>query len=157
MSRKNKKSLKRHLEPDARYGSAKLSKFINKIMMSGKKSTAQGIVYGALDLLKEKTSQPALDAFEQAMKNVMPLMEVKSRRVGGSTYQVPMEVKPDRATTLAMRWIVGNSRSRSGRSMVEKLAQELFDAFNNTGTSVKKREDTHKMAEANKAFAHFRW
>ncbi len=157
MSRKNKKSLKRHVEPDARHGSVKLTKFINKLMLSGKKSTAQGIVYGALEVLQEKTSKPAIESFDQALKNVMPLMEVKSRRVGGSTYQVPMEVRPDRAATLAMRWLVANARSRSGRSMVEKLAQELFDAFNNTGTSVKKREDTHKMAEANKAFAHFRF
>ena len=157
MSRKNKKSLKRHVEPDARHGSVKLTKFINKLMLSGKKSTAQGIVYGALEVLQEKTSKPAIESFDQALKNVMPLMEVKSRRVGGSTYQVPMEVRPDRAATLAMRWLVANARSRSGRSMVEKLAQELSDAFNNTGTSVKKREDTHKMAEANKAFAHFRF
>jgi len=157
MSRKNKKNLKRDIRPDAKYKSVKVSKFINRIMLGGKKRIAESIVYTALEKLAKESNMDALEAFEVSLKNVMPLMEVKSRRVGGSTYQVPMEVRSDRAQTLAMRWLVTNSRSRSGRTMDQKLSSELVDAYNNTGITVKKREDTHKMAEANKAFAHFRW
>ena len=157
MSRKKRKDLKRFIAPDSKYNNQKISKFINRIMIQGKKRIAKKIVYAALDKLSKETSSTAVEAFETALKNTMPLMEVKSRRVGGSTYQVPMEVRPDRALTLAMRWLIGNARSRSGRSMQDKLANELIDAFNNAGASIKKREDTHKMAEANKAFAHFRW
>jgi small subunit ribosomal protein S7 len=157
MSRKKKKDYTRQIESDSKYKSQKISKFINRIMQNGKKRTAERIVYSALEKLEKETSQNALDSFELALKNTIPLMEVKSRRVGGSTYQVPMEVAPKRGLTLAMRWIIANARSRSGRSMFEKLASELTDAFNNVGSSIKKREDTHKMAAANKAFAHFRW
>ena len=156
MSRRAREFKKRQ-SPDPVYGSLVLSKFINKVMMQGKKSIAQNIVYKALELLSQKVNAPALEAFEKALKNAMPLMEVRSRRVGGSTYQVPMEVREDRSVSLAMRWLIGNSRSRSGHSMIEKLSGELADAFNGVGTSIKKREETHRMAESNKAFAHFRW
>ena len=157
MSRKKRKDYKRYITPDSKYNSQKISKFINRIMIQGKKRIAEKIVYAALEKLSKETSSPVVEAFESAIRNTMPLMEVKSRRVGGSTYQVPMEVRPDRALTLSMRWLVANARSRSGRSMHDKLANELIDAFNNVGITIKKREDTHKMAEANKAFAHFRW
>jgi len=130
---------------------------INQIMLDGKKSIAEAICYGALDIIKDKTGKEPLEVFDQALKNVMPVLEVKARRVGGANYQVPVEVRPERRQTLAIRWIVNNSRARSGKNMKEKLANELIDAFNNTGASVKKREDTHKMAEANRAFAHYRW
>ncbi len=156
MSRK-KREYKRVLKPDSRYQNIQVGRFINKVMIQGKKSIAERIVYDALEALAANTGKPPADAFESVLKNVAPLMEVKSRRVGGSTYQVPVEVKRNRAYALAMRWIIANSQSRSGRSMTEKLAQEMTDAFNNSGASIKKREDTHKMAEANKAFAHFRW
>ena len=157
MSRKNKQDHRRYIAPDAIYESQKVSKFINRIMMQGKKRIAERIVYQALSKLEGSVNTPALKAFETALYNVMPLMEVRSRRVGGSTYQVPMEVRPDRSMSLAMRWIIGNSRNRSGKPMGENLGAELIDAFNKVGTSIKKREETHKMAEANKAFAHFRW
>jgi len=157
MSRKNRQDHKRYIAPDAKYDSAKVSKFINRIMMQGKKRIAERIMYDALQKLETAVNTPALKAFETALSNVMPLMEVRSRRVGGSTYQVPMEVKSDRAMALAMRWLIANSRSRSGKPMGENLGSELIDAFNKVGTSIKKREETHKMAEANKAFAHFRW
>ena len=157
MSRKNKKNLKRNIKPDSRYNSVKVSKFINRIMLKGKKRVAEAIVYSAIEALSKDIGMDGLEAFEVALKNVMPLMEVKSRRVGGSTYQVPIEVQAGRAQTLAMRWLVVNSRSRSGKTMVDNLSNELIDAYNNSGITVKKREDTHKMAEANKAFAHFRW
>ena len=156
MSRK-KIDHKRYIEPDTKYSSTQVSKFINRLMMKGKKRTSERIVYGAIEGLSQKTEDSPLESFERAIKNIIPLMEVKSRRVGGSTYQVPIEVKTDRGIVLAMRWIIGNARSRSGRSMADKLASEFIDAYNKTGASFKKREDTHKMAEANKAFAHFRW
>jgi small subunit ribosomal protein S7 len=149
---------KRPTAPDARYNSVLVSKFINRLMERGKKSLAQNIFYGAMDLLEKqiKDEQP-LAVFEKAMDRVRPRVEVKSRRVGGATYQVPVEVRPERRNALAIRWIVGFAQKRPGRSMAEKLAAELNDAYNSRGASVKKREDTHKMAEANKAFAHYRW
>jgi len=143
--------------PDPVYGSKILTKFINQVMLDGKKGTAEGIVYGAFDIIKEKTGNDPMDVFNTAMKNVMPVLEVKARRVGGANYQVPIEVRADRRQALAIRWLVAYARKRGGKSMQEKLAGELMDAANNIGASVKKREDTHKMAEANKAFAHFRW
>ncbi len=143
--------------PDPVYRSKVLTKLINQIMQKGKKSVAEKVVYGALDIIKEKTGKNPLEVFETAMKNVMPVLEVKARRVGGANYQVPVEVRHDRRQTLAIRWLTRYARERAGRTMEEKLASELMDAANNTGGSVKKREDTHKMAEANKAFAHYRW
>lgn len=143
--------------PDPVYNSKVLTKFINQIMLDGKKGTAEGIVYGAFDIIKEKTGNDPMEVFNSAMKNVMPVLEVKARRVGGANYQVPIEVRADRRQALAIRWLVMFARKRGGKSMQEKLAGELMDAANNTGASVKKREDTHKMAEANKAFAHYRW
>lgn len=143
--------------PDPVYNSKVLAKFINQLMLDGKKSTAQSIVYNAFDMIKEKTGNDPIDVFNEAMKNVMPVLEVKARRVGGANYQVPVEVRSDRRQALAIRWLVTYSRKRSGKSMEQKLASELMDAANNVGASIKKREDTHKMAEANKAFAHFRW
>ena len=143
--------------PDPVYNSKVLTKFINQIMLDGKKGVAESIVYGAFDIIKEKTGNDPMDVFNTAMKNVMPVLEVKARRVGGANYQVPIEVRADRRQALAIRWLVLYARKRGGKSMREKLAGELMDAANNTGASVKKREDTHKMAEANKAFAHYRW
>jgi len=131
--------------------------FINRMMYSGKKSTAQGIMYGTLALIEERTKRPGLEVFEQAMRNATPQIEVKPRRVGGATYQVPVEVPADRRNTLAMRWLLGAARTRGGKSMVERLAGELMDAAAGNGAAIKKREETHKMAEANRAFAHFRW
>jgi small subunit ribosomal protein S7 len=148
---------KRQILPDPRFNSKVLARFINKVMLRGKKSLAEQICYGALDIVSEKTGRDAMDVFSQALSNAMPLVEVRPRRVGGATYQVPMEVRPDRRQAMAMRWLIGFARSRAGRSMEEKLAAELMDAANNQGASIKKREDTHKMAEANKAFAHYRW
>lgn len=148
---------KREILPDPVYNSVVLTKFINQVMLDGKKGTAEGIVYGALDMIKEKTGKEPLEVFEEAMKNVMPVLEVKARRVGGANYQVPIEVRADRRQTLGIRWLVMFARKRGGKTMEEKLAGELMDAANNTGASVKRREDTHKMAEANKAFAHYRW
>ncbi len=156
MSRKGR-GYKREIKLELKYGSLYITKFINKLMLCGKKSTAEKIVYSALEFLADKTKEDPVAAFEKALKNVIPLMEVKSRRVGGSTYQVPVEVRKERGVTLAMRWIVKNTRSKFGKTMVEKLSVELLDAYNNTGVSIKKRDDTHKMAESNKAFAHFRW
>lgn len=156
MSRRRREH-KREFKGDSRYGSQIITRFINRMMLDGKKSVAEKVTYGALELLAKETSETPLDSFMKALKNVMPSMEVKSRRVGGSTYQVPIEVKSDRAVALGMRWIIGNARKRSGRSMIEKLSQELIDAYKESGASVKKREDTHKMADANKAFAHFRF
>ncbi len=150
--------VKRELTPDVKYNSQLIARLINTIMTRGKKSTAEGIVYGALEMIQEKKADmPAIDVFTQALENVKPKLEVKSRRVGGATYQVPVEVEPERQVALAMRWIVTYSRGRKGKSMTESLAGELLDAFNNTGSSVKKKEDTYKMAQANKAFAHYRW
>ena len=148
---------KRKISPDPIYGSVTIAKFINKLMYGGKKATAEKIVYSALEIIKDKTKKDPLEVFDRAMKNVAPVMEVKPRRVGGSTYQVPIEVSSERGQALAIQWIRENSRKRSGKSMVQRLSDELLDAYNNTGTSIKKREDTHRMAEANKAFAHFRW
>jgi len=148
---------RREIAPDPKYGSRLVAKFINIMMTRGKKSVAEHITYDALDLIQDRTKQDGLKLFKQAVDNVKPTLEVKSRRVGGSTYQVPVEVRPERRTSLSMRWLVGAARRRGEQSMAEKLAGELLDAANNRGAAVKKREDTHKMAEANKAFAHYRW
>ncbi len=148
---------KRRIEPDLKYNSEHISMCINRVMLRGKKSVARSIVYGALDIIAERTKRNPLDVFEQGLKNATPLIEVKPRRVGGATYQIPVEISPERRTALALRWLIGTSRSRSGKSMAEKLASELMDAANNIGASVKRREDTHRMAEANKAYAHYRW
>jgi small subunit ribosomal protein S7 len=148
---------KREVLPDPKYGSRLVAKFVNIMMIRGKKSTAETIMYDALTAVEDRSKQEALKMFKTAIENVKPAVEVKSRRVGGSTYQVPVEVRPDRRTSLAMRWVIGAARRRPERSMADKLAAELLDAANNRGTAVKKREDTHKMAEANKAFAHYRW
>ena len=148
---------KREVLPDPKYGSRLVAKFVNIMMIRGKKSTAERIMYDALSSVEDRSKQEALKMFKQAIENVKPAVEVKSRRVGGSTYQVPVEVRPERRTSLAMRWVIGAARRRPERSMADKLAAELLDAANNRGTAVKKREDTHKMAEANKAFAHYRW
>ncbi|MBU0926898.1 MAG: 30S ribosomal protein S7 [Spirochaetes bacterium] len=156
MGRK-KKSEDRGHQPDARYNSVIVTKFICRMMWQGKKSTVTSIMYDALGQLQEKSGTPALEAFLKALENVKPVVEVKSRRVGGATYQVPIEIRDVRRDALAMRWIIAASRNRSGKSMADRLAAELTDAFNSTGTAVKKREDTHRMAEANKAFAHYRW
>ena len=148
---------KRDVLPDPLYNSKLVTKLVNNIMYDGKKSTAQKIVYGAFDIVKEKTGKEPLDAFTEAMNNIMPALEVKARRVGGATYQVPMEVRAERRQTLGLRWLTQYSRARSERTMKERLAGEILDAANSVGNAVKKREDTHRMAEANKAFAHFRW
>jgi len=148
---------RREVAPDPKYGSRLVAKFINSMMLRGKRSVAERMMYGALDVMGERTKQDPLKLFKQAVDNVKPALEVKSRRVGGSTYQVPVEVRPERRTSLSMRWIVGFARKRPEKTMQERLAVELLDAANNRGASVKKREDTHRMAEANKAFAHYRW
>ena len=148
---------KRDVLADPMYGSKLVTRLINNIMLDGKKGVAQKIVYEAFDIVKEKTDRDPLEVFEHAMENIMPVLEVKARRMGGATYQVPMEVRPDRRQTLGLRWITKYSRLRSEKTMKERLAGEIIDAVNGTGGSVKKREDTHKMAEANKAFAHYRW
>ena len=148
---------KRDVLPDPMYGSKVVSKLINNLMIDGKKGKAQTIVYDAFDIIAEKTGEEALEVFNKAMDNIMPVLEVKARRVGGANYQVPIEVRPDRRQTLGLRWLVTYTRARGEKGMVEKLAREIMDAANNTGASVKKREDTHKMAEANKAFAHYRF
>jgi len=147
---------KREILPDVRYNSEVVADFINRIMRRGKRSTAVSLVYGAFDIISEKTGKNALEVFEQALKNVGPMMEVRPRRVGGATYQVPMEVPGSRRMTLAMRWIIDSSKARTGKSFSEKLSGELLDAFSNQGASVRKREETHKMAEANRAFSHYR-
>ena len=155
---RRRRVVKRELTPDVKYNSTLVARLINTIMTRGKKSIAQGIVYSAFELMEaKKPEMPAIDIFTQALENVKPKVEVKSRRVGGATYQVPIDVDPERQVALAMRWITTYSRGRKGKSMVESLAGELLDAFDNTGASVKKKEDTFKMAQANKAFAHFRW
>ena len=148
---------KREVLPDPVYGSVLVTKLVNSVMLDGKKGVAQKVVYAAFDLIKEKTDKEPLEVFNQAMENIMPSLEVKSRRVGGATYQVPMEVRPARRQTLGLRWLTAYSRARGERTMAERLAGEIMDAANNTGASVKKREDVHRMAESNKAFAHFRW
>ena len=148
---------KREVLPDPVYGTTVVTKLINQIMLDGKKGTAQAIVYEAFEIMGEKLGMDPMEIFKQAMENVMPVVEVKARRVGGANYQVPIEIRPERRQTLAIRWIVINTRKRSERDMAKKLAAELMDAYNNAGGSVKKKEDTHRMAEANKAFAHFRF
>ena len=148
---------KRDVLPDPMYNSKLVTRLINNVMLDGKKGVAQKIVYGAFDIIQEKTGNDPLETFENAMENVMPVLEVKARRVGGATYQVPMEVRAERRQTLGLRWITAYSRQRSERTMKERLAGEILDAINSTGGAFKKREDTHKMAEANKAFSHYRW
>ena len=148
---------KREILPDPIDGSVLVTKLVNSIMLDGKKGVAQKVVYGAFQIVEEKTGKSGLEAFQQAMENIMPAVEVKTRRVGGANYQVPIEVRPERRQTLGLRWLTNYSRARSEKTMKERLAGELMDACNNTGAAVKKREDTHKMAEANKAFSHFRW
>lgn len=148
---------KRDVLPDPIYNSKLITKLINKMMIDGKRGTSQKILYSAFDLVSAKTGQPALEVFDAAMKNIMPVLEVKARRVGGANYQVPVEVRPDRRTTLGLRWLVNYSRLRGEKTMELRLANEIMDAANGTGASVKKREDTHKMADANRAFAHYRW
>jgi len=148
---------KRQITPDAKYGSVLVAKFVNSLMKKGKKSTAESILYGAFEIIEKKTREAPLGVFEKALDNVKPVIEVRSRRVGGATYQVPTEVAPGRRQALAFRWIIGNAMSRAEKTMREKLAGELMDAAQNRGASVKKREDVHKMAEANKAFAHYRF
>jgi small subunit ribosomal protein S7 len=156
MARRNRPE-RRPIPPDPRYGNAQVQVMINKLMTRGKKSTAERVVYGAFDRLQSQTQRDPLDIFGQALRNATPVLEVKPRRVGGATYQVPVEIRPDRRVALAMRWILNSARSRSGRSMSEKLAGELLDAANGTGVAIKRKEDTHRMAEANRAFVHYRW
>ena len=148
---------KREILPDPMYNSVLVTKLVNSIMLDGKKGVAQKVVYGAFDIIKEKTGNEPLDVFTQAMENIMPVLETKTRRVGGANYQVPMEVRPARRQTLGLRWLTTYARNRSEKTMKERLAGEIMDAANNLGSAVKKREDTHKMAESNKAFAHYRW
>ena len=148
---------KREILPDPMYGSVLVTRLVNNVMLDGKKGVAQKVVYAAFDQIKEKTGKDPVEVFTQAMDNIMPSLEVKARRVGGATYQVPMDVRPARRQTLGLRWLTSYARNRSERTMAERLANEIMDAANNTGSAVKKREDTHKMAESNKAFAHFRW
>ena len=154
---RKRRAVKRDVLPDAIYNSKIVTKLINQIMNDGKKGTAQRIVYDAFEIIKEKTNEDAMEVFNKAMDNIKPALEVKSRRVGGANYQVPVEVKSDRAIALAFRWLAQYARLRNGHSMAENLANEIIDASNGIGASVKKKEDTHKMAEANKAFAHYRW
>jgi small subunit ribosomal protein S7 len=154
--RRNKAPL-RPTEPDPRYQSRVLSKFMNKLMESGKKSTAEGIVYDALDRIEGQSGRRGIDVFEQAVRNIMPVIEVKPRRVGGATYQVPVDIRSERRQALALRWLLAAARARSGRSMAEKLTAELLDAANNAGNAVRRKEETHRMAEANRAFVHYRW
>ena len=156
MSRRHRAE-RRELLPDPKFGSLTVSRFMNSVMKQGKKSVAESIVYGALDQIEGKVKQSPVAVFEQALENVAPAIEVRSRRVGGATYQVPVEVRPERRTTLAIRWIIEAARERNEKTMVDKLSGELLDASNNRGNAVKKREDTHRMAEANRAFSHYRW
>jgi len=148
---------KREIQPDPVYNSVDVAQLMNKIMLKGKKSIAEQIVYGAFEIIREKSKRDPLEVFSQALNNVMPLVEVRARRVGGANYQVPMEVRPERSKSLGIRWLVSYSRQRAGKTMTERLANEIIDAANGAGASAKKREDTHRMAEANKAFAHYRW
>ena len=151
------KAIRRPLPADPRYDSQTVSRFINQVMRRGKKSTAEGLVYKAMDVIEQRLGQPGVAVLKQALNNVKPVLEVKTRRVGGANYQVPVEVNRNRQTSLSLRWIIGYARGRSEKSMIEKLAAELLDAASNRGGAVKKRDDTHRMAEANKAFAHYRW
>lgn len=153
-----RKKIKKHpIAPDPVYNNVQVSKFINQVMRKGKKTIARKIIYGAFDIIKEKTKKESLEVFDLALRNSSPLLETKSKRIGGATYQVPIEVKGDRKITLAMRWLILGAKSKKGKPMKEKLAQELIEASNNTGWAVKKKTDTHRMAEANRAFAHFAW
>jgi small subunit ribosomal protein S7 len=154
---RKRRAEKRFIKPDPKFNDLLVAKFTNTLMLKGKKSIARKIIYDAFNIVEEKTKKPGLEVFQQAVTNVQPLIEVRSRRVGGATYQVPTEVRPERRTALAMRWIKTFSRKRSERTMAQRLAQELIAASNNEGSAVKKKDDTHKMAEANKAFAHFKW
>ena len=154
---RKKRAEKRYAVPDPRFNDVMVSRFINKVMIQGKKNTARILVYSAFDIIADKMKQDPIEVFRKALSNVSPAIEVRSRRVGGATYQVPMEVRSDRGTTLALRWLVQFSRSRPGRTMSSRLANELMDAANETGSSIRKREETHRMAEANKAFAHYRY
>jgi small subunit ribosomal protein S7 len=156
MARRNRPE-RRPTPPDARYSNSQVQVLINKLMTRGKKSTSERVVYGAFDRIQSQTGRDPLDVFQQAVRNTTPVLEVKPRRVGGATYQVPVEIRPDRRLALSMRWLLGSARSRGGRSMSERLASELLDAANNTGAAIKKRDDTHRMAEANRAFVHYRW
>ena len=156
MARRNRPE-RRPIPPDARYNAINVQVLINKLMTRGKKSTAERVVYGAFDRIQSQTGRDPLDVFQQAVRNTTPVLEVKPRRVGGATYQVPVEIRPDRRLALSMRWLLGSARTRGGRSMSERLASELLDAANNTGSAIKKRDDTHRMAEANRAFVHYRW
>ena len=156
MSRRSQAE-RRETPPDPRFESQTVTKFINSLMLDGKKSTAEAIFYGAVDLLEERSGQPGVNVFQQALNNAKPALEVKSRRVGGATYQVPIEVRPDRRTALAIRWLISFARGRSEKSMAERLAAELLAASRGEGSTIKKKDDTHRMAEANKAFAHYRW
>ena len=151
------RALKREISPDAKYDSETVARVINRLMVCGKKSTAERIVYGALQIMEQKESKEPVSILEKAVKNATPLLEVKPRRVGGATYQVPVEVRPERSFSLALRWLTKSARARAGKSMAEKLAAELTDASKGEGATIKKREDTHRMAEANRAFAHYRW
>ena len=154
---RKKRAERKYLKPDPKFNDVLVAKFINAIMLDGKKATARGVVYGAFDIIEERTKKNSIDVFKKALNNTQPLIEVRSRRVGGATYQVPTEVRPERRAALAMRWIKNYARSRNDKSMALKLASELIAASNGEGSAVKKKEDTHKMAEANKAFAHFKW
>jgi small subunit ribosomal protein S7 len=156
MSRRNRPE-EREVLPDPRYGNQTVARLINKIMLRGKKAVAESIVYDAMDTMENRLKRPALELLEQAVRNATPLIEVRPRRVGGATYQVPMEIREDRRMALALRWLIQSARKRPGKSMADKLAGELMDAYQNQGATVKRREDTHKMAEANRAFAHYRW
>ncbi len=156
MSRRHRAE-KREVLPDPKFGDTILTKFMNNLMYDGKKSSAEGIVYGALDIVEEKTRRDPIEVFREALDNIKPAVEVRSRRVGGATYQVPVDVRPERREALAIRWLIKAARARSENTMVDRLSGELVDAVNNRGAAVKKREDTHKMADANKAFSHFRW
>ena len=151
------RAIRRVIPPDAKYQNETAARLINKVMIQGKKSVAEGIVYGALDIIKQQGGKEPVTVMEQAVKNAIPQLEVKPRRVGGATYQVPVEVRPERGLSLAIRWLVASTRARGGKSMAEKLASELSDAARGEGVTIKKREDTHRMAEANRAFAHYRW
>jgi small subunit ribosomal protein S7 len=156
MSRRQR-AVKREVPPDPQYGSTTVTKFINTLMLDGKKSTAERIFYDAMRAMEERSGQPAINVFKQAVNNAKPVLEVKSRRVGGATYQVPIEVRPERRNALAMKWLVGYARQRGDKTMAERLAAELLAASRNEGSTIKKKDDTHRMAEANKAFAHYRW
>jgi len=148
---------RREVEPDPKYNSELVARFINRLMQRGKKSVAAGIMYDAFDIIEERTQRSPLEVFREAMENISPMLEVRPRRVGGATYQIPIEVRPERRTSLAIRWLIQTTQARKGKPMAERLADELLDAARNTGATVKKKEDTHRMAEANKAFAHYRW